>query len=109
MSEKLPLISPGEILHEEFMQPYGISMNKLAQDLHVPTNRISDIIRGRRAITPDTAMRLSRYFGNTVQFWLNLQLFYDLKAAQRALHKQITNEVIPFRVQQEKRAAASGI
>jgi antitoxin HigA-1 len=71
-SELLPLITPGEILREEFMDPSGLSANALAQELRVPANRILAILKGTRGITADTALRLSRYFGNSAEFWLNL-------------------------------------
>ena len=72
-SEKLPPIHPGEILREEFILPSGISMHKLALDLHVPVTRITEIAHERRGITPDTALRLGRYFNTSARFWLNAQ------------------------------------
>lgn len=80
------LIHPGEILKEEFMDPHGLSSTALAASLDVPANRISDIVRGRRDITADTASRLSAHFGNTPEFWLGLQAQHDLDVAQEA-HK----------------------
>ncbi|HMW31127.1 MAG TPA: HigA family addiction module antitoxin [Plasticicumulans sp.] len=71
---------PGEVLREEFLIPHGLSANALALALHVPATRINDIVRERRAITADTAARLSRYFGTTAEFWLNLQTAHDLSA-----------------------------
>ena len=71
-------IHPGEILREEFLAPLGKSANALAMDLHVPAPRINDIVRERRAVTPDTALRLARYFDTTPQFWMNLQANFDL-------------------------------
>jgi antitoxin HigA-1 len=79
----LPLITPGEILGEEFMTPLGLSANALALELHVPANRIQTIVKGQRAITADTALRLSQYFGNSPEFWLNLQQNYELDRAKR--------------------------
>jgi addiction module HigA family antidote len=79
---RLDPIPPGEILREEFMKPHGLTMNRLARDLDVPPGRISQIVRGRRAITADTALRLNRYFGTSPQFWLNLQSEYDLRVAR---------------------------
>ncbi len=75
---------PGEVLREEFMAPLALSANALARALHVPPNRITAIIapKNRRAVTPDTALRLARYFGTTAQFWLNLQRAYDLSVAE---------------------------
>lgn len=73
---------PGEVLRQEYMAPLGMSARVLAAAMHVPANRISDIVRGRRDVTADTAIRLSRLFGTTPQFWLNLQTAYDLSKAQ---------------------------
>ena len=80
-------IHPGEILREEFMIPLGLSANALAIALRVPAPRINDIVRERRAISADTALRLARYFGTTAQFWLNLQSTYDLKQAEILLNQ----------------------
>lgn len=79
---KLEPIHPGEVLHEEFMRPLALSSNALARALRVPPARINDIVRGRRGITADTALRLSRYFGMEPQTWLNLQDRYDLEMAR---------------------------
>lgn len=88
---------PGEVLHEEFMVPLGLSANALARALHVPPNRVTAIISrtNPRAITPDTALRLSRYFGTTAEFWLNLQQAHDLSRAEREMRAQIALEVRP--------------
>lgn len=96
MTDKLDPIRPGEILLEEFMRPHGLSQNKLARDLDVPVARINDIIHGRRGITADTALRLSTYFGTTAELWLNLQMRYDLKVAQRRSGKSIVKAVRPI-------------
>ncbi len=88
-------IHPGEILREDYLVPLGMSANALAQALRVPAPRINDIVRERRAVTPDTALRLARYFGGDAQSWLNLQTAYDLKLAERASGQQIAREVIP--------------
>ena len=85
--------SPGEMLREEFMAPLGISQNRLASDLHVPPGRINQIIKGKRAITSDTALRLSKYFGNSPEFWLNLQQMYDLSKTRLESGPQIEQEV----------------
>jgi len=90
-------IHPGEILREEFMIPKEISINRLARDLHVPPNRISEIVNGRRAITADTALRLARYFKTTAELWLNLQMEYDVRRARRELDAEITAKVRPHR------------
>ncbi|GLI37465.1 HigA family addiction module antidote protein [Geobacter hydrogenophilus] len=86
-------IHPGEVLREEFLIPLGMSAHALALELKVPAPRINDIVRERRAVTPDTALRLARYFGTTPQFWLNLQTSYDLKIAERELGSKIEREV----------------
>jgi antitoxin HigA-1 len=82
---KLTPVHPGEILTEEFLAPLGISRNKLALDLGVPASRIDQIAKGKRSITADTAFRLSLYFGNSAEFWMNLQTSYDLKVGREKL------------------------
>lgn len=96
MGKKLKPIHPGEILHEEFMKPLGLSMNKLALDLRVPVTRIADIVGERRGITADTALRLARYFKNTPVFWMNLQTRYDLEVAQDKLAAKVERDVQPL-------------
>jgi antitoxin HigA-1 len=88
-------IHPGEILREDYLEPLGMTANALAIALRVPAPRINDIVRERRAITPDTAMRLARYFGGDAQSWMNLQTTYDLKIAEREHGKEIGREVKP--------------
>ena len=78
MSKKLPPVHPAEVLREDFMVPTGTSINKLALDLHVAPNRILEIVKRKRAITADTALRLAQYLGTTPDFWLGLQMQYDL-------------------------------
>ncbi len=95
MDEKLAPISPGEILFEEFLEPMEISQAQLARDLNVPPNRINQIVRGKREITADTALRLGQYFGIEPEFWLNLQLRYNMKVAQDKVGLQIKKEVKP--------------
>jgi addiction module HigA family antidote len=93
-TKKLPPVPPGEILLEEYLKPLRISQNKLGRDLNVPAQRINDIVRGQRAITVDTALRLSRYFRTTPQFWLNLQARYDLEMAEETrLVERVIREV----------------
>lgn len=87
------LIHPGEILSEEFLKPMGISQNRLAMDIHVPTPRINAIVKGTRTVTADTALRLGKYFGTGPEFWSNLQSNYDLCAAAAKSEKEI--EAIP--------------
>ena len=76
-------IHPGEILREDFLKPMALSQSRLARALHVPPRRINEIVLGKRAVTADTALRLSRFFGTTARFWMNLQADYDLRAARR--------------------------
>jgi addiction module HigA family antidote len=91
----LPPIHPGEILRAEFMEPLQLSMNRLALDLRVPVTRIAEIVHERRAITPDTALRLARYFNTSAGFWLNLQTAYDLEVAEDKWSHVIEKEVRP--------------
>ena len=77
--EKLPNVHPGEVLKEEFLVPLNVSAYRLSKEIHVPETRISEIINGKRAVTADTAIRLSKFFGTTAEFWLNLQNLYDLE------------------------------
>jgi addiction module HigA family antidote len=86
---------PGQILLEEFMEPLGISQNKLARDLDVPVGRINDIIKARRAITTDTALRLAIYFQTSPEFWLSLQNEYELKLAEGTILPKISRDVRP--------------
>ncbi|MBB5411883.1 addiction module HigA family antidote [Paraburkholderia sp. HC6.4b] len=88
-------VHPGEVLREEYLAPLGMSANALAGALHVTAGRINDIVRERRGITPDTAMRLARYFGGDAQSWMNLQLMYDMKIAERDLARNIKREIAP--------------
>ena len=90
-------IHPGEILKAEYLEPLNMSANALAIALHVPATRIYDIVRKKRAVTPDTALRLSRYFGGDAQSWLNLQTSYDLKIAQQSI-TTIEKEIFPLQV-----------
>lgn len=86
---------PGEILLEEFMKPLGLSGSELARQLKVPANRINDIVRGRREISADTALRLARYFGTTPRFWLNAQAGYALSKAEAETGAAIASQVHP--------------
>jgi antitoxin HigA-1 len=95
--KKLPPIHPGEILFEEFMKPLNLSANRLALDLRVPGTRIHAIVNRKRNITPDTAMRLARYFGTSVEVWLNLQLRYDVEKAEDDNRERVDREVLPMR------------
>ena len=86
-------IHPGEILHEDFLKPMALSQSRLARALHVPPRRINEIVLGKRAVTADTALRLSRFFGTTARFWMNLQADYDLRMARRRTADRIAREV----------------
>jgi len=86
-------IHPGEILLEEFMKPLGLSINRLARDIVVPPGRISAIVNGKRSITADTALRLSKYFGVSSELWLGLQAEYDLRITQRTVGAEIEKRV----------------
>jgi addiction module HigA family antidote len=92
-NNKMRPIHPGEILREEFIIPLGMSAHALALELKVPAPRINEIVRERRRITPDTALRLARYLGTTPQFWMNLQTSYDLKFAEIKIGAKIATEV----------------
>lgn len=95
-TNKMRAIHPGEILREEYLVPLNMSPHALAMELRAPASRINDIVRERRAVTPDTALRLARCFGTTAQFWLNLQSSYDLKQAEHDVGKRINEEVRPL-------------
>ena len=92
-TDRLPNIHPGEVLQEEFLKPFGISAYQLARDTHVPQTRISEIIHGRRRITADTAIRLSKYFGTSAEFWIGLQTDFDLEESRREIESEI--DLIP--------------
>jgi len=96
MADKLSPIHPGEVLLEEFIKPMNLSQNRLAIDIGVDARRINEIVLGKRAITADTALRLSRFFGNSPQFWLGLQSQYDLDVAEDHLGKRLDREVRPY-------------
>lgn len=93
---KLNPLHPGEVLQKEFLEPVGMSQNKLAMALHVPARRINEIVLGKRGITADTALRLARYFGMSPQFWLGLQMDYELDVAQDSLDAIIAEEIMPM-------------
>lgn len=94
--ERIAPVHPGEILREDFLAPLSMSANALAMALHVPATRINDIVRGRRAISPETALRLARYFGTTPEFWANLQATYDLRTIWAHEGMKIEHEVHPM-------------
>src|SRR5437764_8965079 len=91
--QKLAPVHPGEILLEEFLNPLGISQYRLAKETSVPPRRINEIVRGTRAISADTALRLARYFGTSERFWLNLQSRYDLEREKDRLGDRLRREV----------------
>jgi addiction module HigA family antidote len=90
-----PPVHPGMILKMDLLDPAGISINRLAKELHVPANRLSQIVRGKRGITADTSLRLARYFGFTSEYWLNMQAHYDLEIIRRRSIKKIEREIKP--------------
>ncbi|MCH8344690.1 MAG: HigA family addiction module antidote protein [Planctomycetes bacterium] len=92
-AKRLPPVHPGEILRDEFLTPLGISQYRLAKDIGVPPRRINEIVKGRRAITADTALRLSRYFGISAHFWMNLQTRYELDTTEDTLKGRLKKEV----------------
>jgi addiction module HigA family antidote len=92
-TNKVRSVHPGEVLREEFLIPLGMTGHALAMELKVAAPRVNEIVRERRAVTPETALRLARYFGTTAQFWLNLQTSYDLKITERQIGSKITKEV----------------
>ena len=97
-TKKLPPIHPGEILLEEFIKPLGLSMNRLAEALHIAPNRITQIVKGQRSVTGETALRLARYFGTSPEFWLGLQKDYDLALARDEFEARIERQVQPSKV-----------
>ena len=96
MRRKLKPVHPGEILREEFMVPPDLSMNRMAMDLRVPVTRIADIIKEKRRITADAALRFARYFKNSAAFWVNLQTRYDLEVAQDEIAAKVERDVRPL-------------
>jgi len=95
-NKKLPPIHPGEILMEEFLTPLGISQYRVAKGIRVPARRINEIVRKKRSISADTALRLSRYFGTTDRFWINLQARYDIEVEKDRLGARLEKEVLAF-------------
>ena len=93
MTDKLSLIHPGEVLLEEFLNPMGLSQNRLALDIGVHARRVNEIVLGKRSVTADTALRLARYFGTSPQFWMGLQADYDLDIALDNLGNRLEREV----------------
>lgn len=94
---RMPNIHPGEILEEEFIKGFNISAYKLGKDTKISATRVSEIIKGKRRITADTALRLSKYFGNTAEFWLGLQMEYDLREEKRSKKMKKINTIHPLK------------
>ena len=92
-AKRLALVTPGEVLFEEFIKPLGISQYQVAKDIGVPPRRINEIVLGKRAVTADTALRLARYFGTSERFWLNLQARHDLETEKDRLGRRLEREV----------------
>jgi addiction module HigA family antidote len=97
MPAKMTPVHPGEILLEEFLEPMEISQYRLAKDIAVPPRRINEIVHRKRAITADTALRLSRYFGTSERFWMNLQTRHDLEVEKDRLKSRLLKEVTPLK------------
>ena len=92
----LPPVHPGEILRNDYLTPMGMSVYRLAQELRIPRPRLNEIVRGRRGVTVDTALRLGYFFGTTAEFWINLQTRYDLDVADRTVRRRIEKEIKPY-------------
>ena len=102
--KRMPPVQPGEILREDFMKLAGLTVNKLALELHVPATRIGEIVRERRRITAETALRLARYFNTNAEFWLNLQTIYDLEVTRRSGKVSEIERQVPLGMRRESRA-----
>ncbi len=96
---KFPPVHPGEVLMEDFLKPMGISQYRLAKEMKVYPRKINEIVHGKRSVTADTALRLSRFFGTSAEVWMNLQALYDLETARDLLDDKIFKEVTPFQAQ----------
>ena len=107
MTSNDPPVHPGRVLYEQAMQPLGVSRNKLARDIDVPVGRISDIVSGKRGITPDTALRLSKYFGTDAELWMRLQSDYDLHVARNSIWSEVEPRVRAFEPASGPPAAAA--
>jgi addiction module HigA family antidote len=109
--KKLPPVHPGEVLLEEFLKPLDISQYRLAKDMSVPPRRVNEIVLRKRSVSADTALRLSRFFGTSAEFWLNLQSQYDLDVESDRLGKRLDAEVVQFapRVELATRASAKAL
>ena len=108
MARVLTPVHPGEILTEEFLRPLGVTQYRLAKDVSVPARRINEIVKGERAISADTALRLAKYFGTSDLFWLNLQARYDLQVQKDRLGKRLNTEVHVFQHSEAASRAVGG-
>ncbi len=97
MPQKQPPLHPGEVLAEEFLEPLEMSQYRLAKSIGVPPRRINEIVQGKRAVTADTALRLSHFFGTSAQFWLNLQTHFDLETARDEIGADLEASIKPFK------------
>lgn len=105
MSEpKIPPVHPGKVLFEDFLEPLGISQYRLAKEMKVYSRKINEIVHGKRSITADTALRLSRYLGTSAELWMNLQALYDLEKARDEIENQVNREITPI-VREDLQAA----
>jgi antitoxin HigA-1 len=95
MSRLIPIPHPGETIKEDYLVPLGMSVNALAKELGITSARLNEIVLGKRGVTADTALRLSRYFGTSPEFWMGLQSFYDIRTAQREIGTRIEKQVKP--------------
>lgn len=93
---RIPPVHPGEVLLEDFLKPLGISQYRLAKEMKVYPRKINEIVHGKRAITADTALRLSRYFGTSAELWMNLQALYDLEKTRDEIENQLQREIMPL-------------
>ena len=94
--QKIPPVHPGEVLLEDFLKPIGISQYRLAKEMNVYPRKINEIVHGQRAITADTALRLSRYLGTSAELWMNLQSLYDLEKTRDEIESQLEKEITPL-------------
>ncbi len=93
---KIRPIHPGEVLREEYLVPLSMSVESLSEALHLPPSLLANVVQEQQGVSPDTALRLARYFGTTAQFWLNLQSSYDLKIAEQSIGRRIEQEIYPL-------------
>ena len=93
---RIPPVHPGEVLLEDFLKPMGISQYRLAKEMNVYPRKVNEIVHGKRAVTADTALRLSRYFGTSAELWMNLQALYELETARDAMGSRVESEIVPM-------------